>query len=180
MRRLLLLFVSALTLAGLFIAPAPASAAPGCASGWGSIPKVSRARTLAPLAGVRAGRHDCFDRLVLDIAGPVTGYHVGYVERVVMDGSGAPVPLRGDAFLSIAVYAPAHDDGFNPTYTPANRAELADVRDYRTFRQVAWAGSFEGQTTLGVGTRARLPFQVSTLDGPGGGSRVVIDVAHSW
>ncbi|MET9287309.1 AMIN-like domain-containing (lipo)protein [Nocardia beijingensis] len=180
MRRLLLLFVSALTLAGLFIAPAPASAAPGCASGWGSIPKVSRARTFAPLTGVRAGRHDCFDRLVLDIAGPVTGYHVGYVERVVMDGSGAPVPLRGDAFLSIAVYAPAHDDGFNPTYTPANRAELADVRDYRTFRQVAWAGSFEGQTTLGVGTRARLPFQVSTLDGPGGGSRVVIDVAHSW
>lgn len=180
MRRLLLLFVSALTLAGLFVAPAPASAAPGCASGWGSIPKVSRARTLAPLTGVRAGRHDCFDRLVLDLAGPVTGYHVGYVERVVMDGSGAPVPLRGDAFLSIAVYAPAYDDGFNPTYTPANRAELADVRDYRTFRQVAWAGSFEGQTTLGLGTRARLPFQVSTLDGPGGGSRIVIDVAHSW
>lgn len=118
MRRLLLLFVSALTLAGLFIAPAPASAAPGCASGWGSIPKVSRARTFAPLTGVRAGRHDCFDRLVLDIAGPVTGYHVGYVERVVMDGSGAPVPLRGDAFLSIAVYAPAHDDGFNPPIPP--------------------------------------------------------------
>ncbi|MGQ4617611.1 AMIN-like domain-containing (lipo)protein [Nocardia sp. R7R-8] len=180
MRRLLLLFVSFVTLAGLFIAPVPASAAPECASGWGSIPKVSRARTLAPLTAVRAGQHACFDRVVLDIGGQVTGYHVGYVERVVMDGSGAPVPLRGEAFLSIAVYAPAYDDAFHPTYTPANRAELADVRDYRTFRQVAWAGSFEGQTTVGLGTRARLPFQVSTLDGPGSGSRVVIDVAHSW
>ncbi|WP_159841389.1 AMIN-like domain-containing (lipo)protein [Nocardia sp. CY41] len=180
MRRLLLLLFSFVTFAGLWIAPAPASAAPACASGWGSIPKTSQARSLAPLTGVRTGRHDCFDRLVFDVAGPVTGYHVGYVERVVMDGSGALVPLRGGAFLSITLNAAAYDDSFTPTYNPSNRAELADVRDYRTFRQVAWAGSFEGQTTIGAGTRARLPFQVSTLTGPGGGSRVVVDVAHSW
>ncbi|WP_280492419.1 AMIN-like domain-containing (lipo)protein [Nocardia asiatica] len=180
MRRLLLLFSSFVTFAGLWIAPAPASAAPECASGWGSIPKVSRAQTLAPLTGVRAGRHECFDRLVFDVAGPAPGYHVGYVERVVMDGSGAPVPLRGGAFLSITVNAPSYDDAFTPTYNPGNRAELADVRDYRTFRQVAWAGSFEGQTTVGLGTRARLPVKVHTLAGPGSGSRVVVDVAHTW
>ena len=51
---------------------------------------------------------------------------------------------------------------------------------YRTLRQVAWAGSFEGQTSLGVGVRARLPFRVTVLDGPGTGSRVVLDVAHRW
>ncbi|NKY27256.1 hypothetical protein NG2371_00219 [Nocardia gamkensis] len=180
MRRLLPLFFSVLTVAGLWIAPVPASAAPACASGWGSMPKTSQARTPTPLTGVRAGRHDCFDRLVFDVAGPVTGYHVGYVERVTMDGSGAPVPLRGEAYLSITVNAPAYDDSFTPTYNPANRAELTEVRDYRTFRQVAWAGSFEGQTTVGLGTRARLPFQTYTLDGPGSGSRIVVDVAHSW
>lgn len=146
----------------------------------GSLPKTSQARSVATLTGVRAGRHECFDRLVFDISGPVTGYHVGYVERVVMDGSGALVPLRGGAALNIILNAPAHDDAYSPTYQPADRAELADVRDYRTFRQVSWAGSFEGQTTVGLGVRARLPFQVHTLAGPGSGSRIVIDIAHSW
>jgi hypothetical protein len=45
---------------------------------------------------------------------------------------------------------------------------------------VASAGSFEGYTSLGLGVRARLPFQVFTLDGPGSGSRLVVDVAHFW
>ncbi|WP_330233351.1 hypothetical protein OHA40_13320 [Nocardia sp. NBC_00508] len=180
MRRLLLLFVSLATFAGLWLAPSPAAAAPECTSTGGSLPKTSQARSVATLTGVRAGRHECFDRLVFDISGPVTGYHVGYVERVVMDGSGALVPLRGGAALNIILNAPAHDDAYSPTYQPADRAELADVRDYRTFRQVSWAGSFEGQTTVGLGVRARLPFQVHTLAGPGSGSRIVIDIAHSW
>jgi hypothetical protein len=45
---------------------------------------------------------------------------------------------------------------------------------------VAWAGSFEGYTRIGLGVRGRLPFRVFTLDGPGAGSRIVIDVAHFW
>ena len=49
-----------------------------------------------------------------------------------------------------------------------------------TLRQVALAGSFEGQTTFGVGVRARLPYRVFLLDGPGNGSRLVLDVAHRW
>ena len=58
--------------------------------------------------------------------------------------------------------------------------ELLDPAGYRTFRHVAWAGSFEGQSTLGLGVRARLPFRVFLLDGPGTGSRMVVDVAHRW
>ncbi|BAS14136.1 conserved hypothetical protein [Arthrobacter sp. Hiyo8] len=45
---------------------------------------------------------------------------------------------------------------------------------------MAFAGSFEGYTSLGLGVRARLPFRVFTLAGPGTGSRLVIDVAHMW
>lgn len=52
---------------------------------------------------------------------------------------------------------------------------------YSTFRQVAWGGSFEGQSTIGLGVRARLPYRVLTLtDTATGRTRVVIDVAHRW
>lgn len=63
---------------------------------------------------------------------------------------------------------------------PRSRKDLVGVNGWDTFRQVAWAGSFEGQTTIGLGVRARLPFRVFVLDGPSGGSRLVIDVAHFW
>jgi hypothetical protein len=54
------------------------------------------------------------------------------------------------------------------------------VTGYRTFRQVAFLGTFEGYTTIGLGVRARLPFRVQVLAGPGAGSRLVIDVGHRW
>jgi hypothetical protein len=47
-------------------------------------------------------------------------------------------------------------------------------------RQAAFAGSFEGQTRLGLGVRACLPFRVFVLQAPGTQSRVVVDVAHLW
>ena len=112
--------------------------------------------TTAEIVDVRAGRHACFDRLVVDVAGNV--------------------PLRGGAFLQVLVKAPvAPTDSF--FVSPGN---LVDVSAYRTFRQVGWAGSFEGQTTLGLGVRARLPFRAFALPGPGTGSRLVVDVAHRW
>jgi hypothetical protein len=80
----------------------------------------------------------------------------------------------------VTVHAPAYDQAGNATYRPANRRELVDVSGFDTFRQVAYAGSFEGETTLGLGVRARLPFTAYVLPGPGSSSRVVIDVAHLW
>jgi hypothetical protein len=58
--------------------------------------------------------------------------------------------------------------------------KLTNVAYYRTFRQDVLAGSFEGITTIGLGVRARLPFRVFVLAGPGSGSRLVVDVAHRW
>ena len=66
------------------------------------------------------------------------------------------------------------------TYDPPAGQRMLDVAGYRTFREVTWAGSFEGQSTAGLGVRARLPFRVMVLDGPGTSSRVVVDVAHRW
>ncbi|MBB3037185.1 AMIN-like domain-containing (lipo)protein [Hoyosella altamirensis] len=160
---------------------ASATPAPYCGITWGSLNKSQMQMTTASVVNVRSGRHNCFDRLVVDVAGPVTGYYAEYVDTVRHDGSGHPVPLRGGAYLQFIVQAPAYDQHGNQTYRPANNRELVNVNGYQTFRQVAWAGTFEGQTTFGVGVRARLPFRVFTLDGPGDyHSRVVIDVAHYW
>ncbi|MGH9277720.1 MAG: AMIN-like domain-containing (lipo)protein, partial [Acidimicrobiales bacterium] len=51
---------------------------------------------------------------------------------------------------------------------------------FQTFRDLVWGSSFEGESTLGLGVRARLPYRVFKLAGPGTGSRLVIDVAHRW
>ncbi|HEX7744291.1 MAG TPA: hypothetical protein VF462_03370 [Micromonosporaceae bacterium] len=161
------------------VAPAAAADAPYCGIWWGSLVKAHNSTAVAPLVNVRAGRHTCYDRLVLDFRGRVDGYRVEYVSAVTEDGSGRLVPLRGGARLQIIAVAPAYDD-YRLTYVPANRRELVNVTGWQTFRQVAWAGSFEGQTTVGLGVRARLPFRVFTLTGPGSGSRLVIDVAHRW
>ena len=169
-----------LAVASGLVAPGPASAAPYCGLVWGSLVKAEPAMSRAQVTNVRAGQHYCFERLVIDLKGRVGGYTVRYVPQVTQDGSGLPVPLRGQAFIQVTVNAPAYDDNGKSTYNPANRKELTNVAGYQTFRQVAWAGSFEGYSSLGLGVRARLPFRVFALEGPDAGSRLVIDVAHFW
>ncbi|RAS62599.1 hypothetical protein C8D87_108423 [Lentzea atacamensis] len=171
-----------LMMAGL-LAPS-ASAAPYCGITWGSLPKAgpSHAHTSATINDVRAGRHDCYDRLVVDMTGGPAPewYHVSYVSTVHQQGSGVPVPLAGGAFLDVLVGSAAHDQYYNPTYQPANPMQAVNVAGFTTFRQVAFLGTFEGQTQFGMGVRARLPFRVFTLTGPGSTGRLVIDVAHRW
>jgi len=158
------------------VVAAPAHAETTCGVRWGSLPKDLSPGSTGDVVTVRAGRHACFDRLVLDISGDANGYFVRYVDEVRMDGSGQLVPLRGGARLEVTATAPAiaSDSWFLPN------GELIDTTGYRTFRHVAWAGGHEAQTTIGLGVRARLPFRVLLLDGPGNGARMVVDVAHKW
>ncbi len=168
--------VTATIAAMAVLAPSTAQAAPYCGITWGSLPKEASPGSTALMTNVRVGPHACYDRLVLDMTGDVRGYSVRYVDQVRFDGSGQLVPLRGGAKLEVVARS-----GVVPTdswFLP--NGELANVSGYQTFRHVAWAGSFEGQTTIGLGVRARLPFRVFILDGPGSGSRLVIDVAHRW
>ena len=151
-----------------------------CAVAWGSLAKVDADMSRAHLVNIRAGRHECFDRIVFDIDGPAGGYAVRYRAQVTQIASGEPVPLRGGAFLEVIVRVPAHDDDGQSTYPRAGRRHLVNVRGFSTFRQAAWAGTQEGLTAIGLGVRARLPFRVLVLAGPGAGSRIVVDVAHHW
>ncbi len=181
MRRTSALAILLLIGSFLLVPASPAGAAPYCGIRWGSLAKTDLSTlSPAPVVDVRTGRHTCYDRFVVDVAGDAGGYVVEYVDEVRHDGSGDVVPTRGGASLQVVVLDPAYDAYGNATYSPANPAELRDVTGYATFRQVVWAGTFEGQTTFGLGVRARLPFRVFELAGPGAGSRLVVDVAHRW
>jgi hypothetical protein len=178
MQRRLSALVAALSLiAGLNLLMAPAASAhPYCGQVWGSLAKSAGDMSAGQVINVRAGRHACFDRLVLDVDAPLTGWSVRYVDAVVQDGSGDVVAVAGGARLEVIARAPAipTDSWFRPD------GRIIDTSSYRTFRDVVFAGSFEGQTTIGLGVRARLPFRVFVLPGPGDGSRLVIDVGHRW
>ncbi len=161
--------------AALIAAPAAsgvgaATAAPYCGITWGSLAKTSAPLTGGRVQGVRAGRHACFDRLVLDMSGRAPGFDVRYVTTVRSDGSGFPVPVAGGARLAVVAHKGA-------TSVPT----MPSVAGFATFREVKWAGSFEGYTTIALGVRARLPHRVFTLYDPSTNhSRIVVDVAHHW
>lgn len=176
----------ALLVAGLGLSPASPAAtatavtAPYCGITWGSLADSVAGQSTATLTNVRTGRHACYDRMVIDLKGKVKGYDVRYVSAVYTEGQGKHVPLAGAADLRIVVKAPAYTTSGIPTYNPANRTKAVNVSGYTTFRQVAFLGSFEGQSSFGLGVRARLPFRTFVLTDSDGGSHLVIDVAHRW
>jgi len=164
-----------------------AAAGPYCGITWDSTAKSAAAFTGAPLTGVRVGRHDCFDRMVIDIAGrPAAGYDVRYIQPPYRaEGSGAPLLVAGGAVLQISVHAPAYDDNGNSTVPWGGtaiviRPDQFQSGGFRTFRDLVWGGTYEGYSSFGLGVRARLPYRVMQLDGPGAGTRLVVDVAHQW
>jgi hypothetical protein len=182
-----LVLVVALTLAAIAVAAPAQAASPYCGITWGSMTKATNHASwhdTEMVTDVRAGQHDCYDRLVIDVGGQdanFSSYDVRYVSNVTADGSGAVVPLRGGAYLQITLGATAY--GPHGDATIETSSESANVSGYRTFRQVAFASSFEGQTDIGLGVRARLPFRVFVLPGTPNTDhtpRLVIDVAHKW
>jgi hypothetical protein len=123
------------------------------------------------LVGLRAGRHTAYDRVVFQLDGPIPSYYsVRYVPVVHLDGSGDPLRLRGAAFLEVVIRAPTHDQDYRPVLSPSRLRP-----DFPALREVNAPGSFEGQTTAGIGLTQRVGFRVLELTDP---TRIVIDLAH--
>ena len=175
--------------------PTSASAPVVCETHWGSLAKTGAAPDAeywfalpgdgSAVDNVRAGRHSCYDRLVVDVLGSRPGFRVQYVDAIrqysVVPGErGDPVALAGGAFLEIIVPTNSGLVDGTSAYAPADRDQLVDVSNFRTLRQVVETGWYEHQRQFGVGVRGRLPFRTFTLSGPGDHSRLVIDVAHHW
>ncbi|MFI2376344.1 hypothetical protein ACH5AO_14925 [Streptomyces sp. NPDC018964] len=179
----LVLVGAALTAAAVPAAATPATAAraTACPAGWDSLPESVSGSTTTPVRDVRTGRHACYDRMVVDLPGAARdglGHFVRYVDRLHQDGSGRHIPVSGGAVLEVRVAAPSYaPESGEPTYPARAGHPLpgVDLTGYRTFRDARFAGSFEGETQIGLGVRARLPFRVLRLD-----DRLVIDVAHDW
>ena len=176
------LFVSLIiaALLALIVQAAPAQAAgalpsqaPACPHvNWGSLPKVAgTARPDEAITAVRVGSHPCFARLVVQTDGAaVPRFDVRYVPQIIADGSGRVVPVPGAAKLQVTISAQGHN-------AAGDRSFVLPRVGGETIKGLVFAGDFEGQTSLGVGVRARLPFRVTTLTNP---PRVVLDVARHW
>lgn len=131
---------------------------------------VAAARTTGPtLIGIRAASHPGYDRVVFDFVGGIPAEHGGaYVNQLIADGSGLPVPIAGRAILRMRFHvAAAHNEAGQPTAAAKVAFALPNVM------QLVEAGDYEGYVTYGTGLLSRQPFRVFTLTGP---DRVVVDI----
>jgi len=124
------------------------------------------------LSGVSVACHKRFDRFVVT-AHDVTpaAYRARYVKRIIADGSGDVVALRGRKRIRLLFpTARAHRESDGAPLVPRVVTPLCP-----NLRQVKLAGDFEGVVTFGFGLRAKTGFRVFRLTAP---DRVVLDVHH--
>jgi hypothetical protein len=106
-------------------------------------------------------------------------------ERLLAEAAGNPLALLE---LPVALRSDQLGESALPEWLPltarlegafaARVGELPAVTRRLLLREVRYAGSFEGHTTVAVGVRARVPFHVFTvLDSSGDYRSVVLDVA---
>jgi hypothetical protein len=124
----------------------------------------------AELFGVATGCHPTFDRFVIRARFGTPRYDVRYVRRIVADGSGRPVALRGTKRIRVVIRnARGHTQG-GTNLVPRVKTPLCP-----NLRQIKTAGDFEGVVSFGFGLRRKTGFRVFRLTGP---TRIVIDIAH--
>ncbi|RBY87752.1 hypothetical protein [Blastococcus sp. TF02A-30] len=125
------------------------------------------------VTGIRTGRHDGYDRVVLDVAGTGTpGWDVRYVPEASSQGSGAPIAVDGAAILQVTLTGVGY-----PTETGIEEYAGGTLPGAGTevVTEVVWDTTFEGTSVAFVGTTAQRPFRVYLVEDP---TRVVLDVVH--
>jgi hypothetical protein len=124
----------------------------------------------AELFGVASACHPTFDRFVVRARSARPGYDVRYVQQVLGEGSGDPIPLLGTKRIRVLLRpARGHTSG------GANLVASVLTPLCSNLRQVRTAGDFEGVVSFGLGIRRRTGFRVFRLTDP---ARIVVDVAH--
>lgn len=158
-------------------APPPDSAAPApdTARAWtvGVVDGGSARQGTATVIGLRVGRHEDFDRVVLEFsAGSIPRYHLEYVDRPVRQcGSGNVIDLPGDAWLLIRLQdSRGHDDAGTATVDHGARdAQLPNLL------RLAFACDFEAMVEVVAALASPEAFRVVELREP---PRLVVDVRH--
>ncbi|HEV2346000.1 MAG TPA: hypothetical protein VGS97_18010 [Actinocrinis sp.] len=158
----------------------PGGVAPSWPTTATSSPFTGTVPPVPVLVSVRVGAHPegGYDRISLEFTGQAPGYHVGYVQQVVRDGSGAPVSLPGSAFLQLAfTSAQAHDANGGSTLNPAPTNPV--TVGYPELRSYVLNGDFEGTVSVALGLAAQHGFHVSELTKSPTDHVVYIDIARS-
>jgi hypothetical protein len=115
------------------------------------------------LAAVRTAQHpECgYDRLVLDLNGPMPSYSIRSATQVTADASGKSIALPGQHFLLITLHeAQAH----SPAGTPmvGNQIQLPG---YPALRSWVLSGDSEGVVTIAVGVPSQVSVRAGELPG---------------
>ncbi|GLK15434.1 hypothetical protein GCM10017600_88470 [Streptosporangium carneum] len=125
------------------------------------------------VVGVRFARHEGFDRVVIDLRkGDLPGYRVNWVPKLVQDGSGDTIDVKGGAYLQVTLTpASAHSESGAPTWTggPIFQAALGNVRS------VVKTGDFEGMVGVGIVVDHKAGFRIKEQLDP---QRLIVDIAH--
>ena len=129
---------------------------------------------VALLTALRTGRHEEYERVVLELTGPGLGipsYHVSYIDKPLIEcGSGEQVFPVGDAWLEIRMEPlDAHTQEGQPTvpHRPVRTSGLENIAAlYLTC-------DFEAVTTIVLAVRSPNRFRVFDLDSP---RRIVVDI----
>ncbi|MBC6449319.1 AMIN-like domain-containing (lipo)protein [Actinokineospora xionganensis] len=125
------------------------------------------------LTGIRVGRHDTFDRVVLDFTGPAPTATYEAADELFADASGEIDWLTGATFVQLrAQPAAAHNDAGAPTYTGPRKFR---TRELANVMAVSLNGDFEGIVSVGLGLRRAASVNVFSLTSP---TRLVVDVQH--
>ncbi len=131
------------------------------------------ADALVTVTDIRTGRHDGFDRVVLEVGGAGTpGWDVRYVDVASSQGRGDVVEVAGEAVLQVTVTGAGYpfDTGVEEYAGP----DPLPGQGTANVTEVVFDATFEGTTVAFVGTRAEAPFRVYPLQDP---ARIVVEVA---
>ncbi|MDO5741131.1 MAG: hypothetical protein Q4P07_13395 [Ornithinimicrobium sp.] len=126
---------------------------------------------LAPT--VRAGAHEGYDRIVVDLTGTgALGWRAAYADNPSMDGSGQAVEIAGDQVLELWLSGMGYPQPGSPVYSEGTF--MLDTHSLGTVVEVMRTTPFEGRLQVFIGMNGdRRPYRVFELESP---RRLVIDV----
>jgi hypothetical protein len=133
----------------------------------------ARHAVIAALTGVRAARHEGYDRVVFEFSNVLPGYDIRYADAPIhADGSGARVEVAGEEAVVVAMHNALDADLSKPDAPPTYTGPRRFSPDTAEVVELARVVGFEGVITWAVGLADRVDYRATTLENP---PRLVID-----
>ncbi len=142
--------------------------------GWGVNQKVSTSMTSSQVHGATTSNSKCYERLAINVGNSNVHYNVRYADSVPTQGEGSSLSLNGNAKMQIDFMGASYNDEGQTVYPAVIKQTLPGIKisGYSVIKDAKWGGSFEGQSTIGLGVENKLPFRVLTED-----NQIIIDIA---